>query len=154
MTDITINSTLRHPRKLHPLALRIMHWVNAIAMIIMIGSGWEIYNDEVLFGWLHFPHWMTVGDGPEGALQWHFFAMWLLMINGHVGNLAPLRCALEIIRSRFDDALVAIRGVAEISARVAAEFFADARDWHANAAETALMLARAPHLVRSGLAPV
>ena len=59
-----------------------MHWVNAVAMIIMIGSGWEIYNDEVIFGWLHLPHWMTVGDGAEGALQWHFFAMWILMING------------------------------------------------------------------------
>jgi len=59
-----------------------MHWVNALAMIAMIGSGWEIYNDEVIFGWLHFPHWMTVGDGPEGALQWHFAAMWVLMING------------------------------------------------------------------------
>src|SRR5258707_686298 len=51
MTDITINSTDRHLRKLHPLGLRIMHWVNAVAMIIMIGSGWEIYNDEVIFGW-------------------------------------------------------------------------------------------------------
>ena len=51
-------------------------------MIIMIGSGWKIYNDEVLFGWLHFPQWITIGGGPEGALQWHFFAMWLLMING------------------------------------------------------------------------
>ena len=59
-----------------------MHWVNALAMIIMIASGWEIYNDEVILGWLHFPHWMTVGGGPEGALQWHFFAMWILMING------------------------------------------------------------------------
>ncbi len=73
----------------------------------------------------------------------------LLVINGHVGNFAPLRCALEIIRSRFEDAMVAIRGVAEISARVRAEFFADAADWHANAAETALMLARAPRLVRT-----
>ena len=82
MTDITINSTDRHPRRLHPLALRIMHWLNALAMIILIGSGWEIYNDEVIFGWLHFPHWMTIGGGPEGALQWHFAAMWLLMING------------------------------------------------------------------------
>ena len=82
MTDITINSTDRHPRRLHPLALRIMHWINALAMIILIGSGWEIYNDEVIFGWLHFPRWMTIGGGPEGALQWHFAAMWLLMING------------------------------------------------------------------------
>jgi thiosulfate reductase cytochrome b subunit len=69
-------------RPLHPLALRIMHWTNAVAMIIMIGSGWKIYNDEVLFGWLHFPEWMTIGGGPEGALQWHFFAMWILVING------------------------------------------------------------------------
>jgi thiosulfate reductase cytochrome b subunit len=67
---------------LHPLPVRIMHWVNALAMIIMIGSGWKIYNDEVLFGWLHFPEWMTVGGEAQGALQWHFFAMWLLMANG------------------------------------------------------------------------
>jgi len=69
-------------RPLHPLPLRIMHWTNAVAMIIMIGSGWKIYNDEVLFGWLHFPEWITIGGGPEGALQWHFFAMWILVING------------------------------------------------------------------------
>lgn len=69
-------------RPLHPLPLRIMHWTNAVAMIIMIGSGWKIYNDEVLFGWLHFPEWITIGGGPEGALQWHFFAMWVLGING------------------------------------------------------------------------
>jgi thiosulfate reductase cytochrome b subunit len=69
-------------RPLHPLALRIMHWTNALAMIVMIGSGWKIYNDEVLFGWLHFPQWITIGGGPEGALQWHFFAMWILVING------------------------------------------------------------------------
>jgi thiosulfate reductase cytochrome b subunit len=59
-----------------------MHWINALAMIIMIGSGWKIYNDEVLFGWLHFPDWMTIGGEAQGALQWHFFAMWLLMLNG------------------------------------------------------------------------
>ena len=82
MSEITINSTVRHSHKLHPLALRIMHWLNALAMVLMILSGWAIYNDSVIFGWLHFPHWMTIGDGPEGALQWHFAAMWLLMING------------------------------------------------------------------------
>ena len=51
-------------------------------MIIMIGSGWKIYNDEVMFGWLHFPDWITIGGGPEGALQWHFLAMWILVLNG------------------------------------------------------------------------
>ena len=42
-------------KRLHPAPLRIMHWTNAVAMFIMIGSGWKIYNDEVIFGWLHFP---------------------------------------------------------------------------------------------------
>ena len=55
MTDLALAAPDRRPRRLHPLALRIMHWINALAMIIMIGSGWEIYNDEVIFGWLHFP---------------------------------------------------------------------------------------------------
>jgi creatinine amidohydrolase len=72
----------------------------------------------------------------------------LLLVNGHVGNAAPLRCALEIIRSRFDDAMIRICNMAELSARVRAEFLADAEDWHANAAETSLMLACAPELVR------
>ena len=72
----------------------------------------------------------------------------LFIVNGHVTNAAPLRCALEIIRSRYDDALVRLVNVAEISPRVRAEFFDDAEDWHANAAETSLMLALAPELVR------
>ena len=72
----------------------------------------------------------------------------LMLINGHVGNSAPLRCALEIIRSRWDNAMVALCNVAELSPRVRGEFFADAQDWHANAAETSLMLAVAPELVR------
>jgi thiosulfate reductase cytochrome b subunit len=83
MTDvIAVKSTERHRRKLHPRALRIMHWINAIAMIILIGSGWRIYNDEVLFGWLHFPDWAVIGIWAQYGLQWHFFAMWILMING------------------------------------------------------------------------
>ncbi len=68
--------------RLHPLAIRIMHWTNAIAMLIMIGSGWKIYQDEVIFGWLHFPDWMTIGGEAQGALQWHFFGMWILTLNG------------------------------------------------------------------------
>ncbi|XHR29277.1 MAG: creatininase family protein [Chthoniobacteraceae bacterium] len=74
----------------------------------------------------------------------------LLMINGHVTNFAPLRCALEVIRSRFEDSMVGIRNVGELSPRVRDAFFCDAEDWHANAAETALMQALAPELVRPG----
>jgi len=84
MTDINVTSRPPPPARLHPLAIRIMHWINALAMIVMILSGWAIYNDEVIFGWLHFPGWMTMGDGPEGALQWHFLAMWILAANGIV----------------------------------------------------------------------
>jgi thiosulfate reductase cytochrome b subunit len=80
--SFTVKSTKR--QRLHPLPVRIMHWINALAIIIMIGSGWKIYNDEVLFGWLHFPEWVTIGVEAQGALQWHFFAMWLLMLNGLV----------------------------------------------------------------------
>jgi creatinine amidohydrolase len=72
----------------------------------------------------------------------------LMVVNGHVGNAAPLRCAVDIIRSRWNDAMARVCNVAEISPRVRAEFFADAEDWHANAAETSLMLAFAPRMVR------
>jgi thiosulfate reductase cytochrome b subunit len=72
----------RRRERLHPLALRIMHWVNAVTMLVLILSGWAIYNDEVMFGRLHFPSWITLGGGPEGALQWHFLAMWILAANG------------------------------------------------------------------------
>jgi thiosulfate reductase cytochrome b subunit len=67
---------------LHPLPIRIMHWVNAVTMVIMIGSGWKIYNDEVLFGWLHFPEALTIGKWAQHGLQWHFFGMWILALNG------------------------------------------------------------------------
>lgn len=59
-----------------------MHWLNAVTMFIMIGSGWKIYNDEVLFGWLHFPDYLTIGQWAQHGLQWHFFGMWLIFLNG------------------------------------------------------------------------
>jgi thiosulfate reductase cytochrome b subunit len=80
------------PKVLHPLAVRITHWLNAVAIIVMIGSGWRIYNQEPLFGFT-FPVWMTLGGEPKisqhwhneeglaGALQWHFAAMWLLILS-------------------------------------------------------------------------
>jgi thiosulfate reductase cytochrome b subunit len=68
--------------RLHPLPVRIMHWINALAMFIMIGSGWKIYNDEVIFGWLHFPDALTLGHWAQHGLQWHFFGMWLIILNG------------------------------------------------------------------------
>ena len=62
-------------RRLHPLPVRIMHWINAVAILIMISSGWKIYNDDVIFGWLHFPDSLALGQlGAERAAMaffWH-----------------------------------------------------------------------------------
>lgn len=72
----------------------------------------------------------------------------MLLLNGHVTNFAPLRCALEVLRSRHDQAMVAVLDLHQISPRVREAYFADGEDWHANAAETALMMARSPDSVR------
>jgi thiosulfate reductase cytochrome b subunit len=81
MTEVVLPAKPQRVRRMHPLAVRIMHWTNAFAMIIMIGSGWKIYNDEVLFGWLHFPEAITIGGEAQGALQWHFLGMWIFTLN-------------------------------------------------------------------------
>lgn len=81
MTNADVKSHTRK-RRLHPLPVRIMHWVNAFAVIIMITSGWKIYNDEVIFGWLHFPDAITLGVWAQHGLQWHFFGMWIFVLNG------------------------------------------------------------------------
>src|SRR5690349_16090454 len=91
MTDVTAGRL--HKVIVHPLTVRITHWVNALAMVIMIMSGWRIYNSEPILPF-HFPIALTLGgsfdgsvdlhneDGLAGALQWHFAGMWLLAING------------------------------------------------------------------------
>ena len=65
----------------HPLWLRLSHWLNAVAVILMVGSGWQIYNASPLFHFT-FPHQVTLGGWLGGGLQWHFAAMWLLFFNG------------------------------------------------------------------------
>jgi thiosulfate reductase cytochrome b subunit len=67
-------------QRIHPLAVRITHWINAAAILLMIGSGWQIYNASPLFPFV-FPSWMTLGGWLGGALAWHFAAMWLLAVN-------------------------------------------------------------------------
>ena len=68
---------------IHPLWVRITHWINALAMVVMIASGWQIYNASPLFGFT-FPPSITLGGWLAGGLQWHFAAMWALAINGLV----------------------------------------------------------------------
>jgi thiosulfate reductase cytochrome b subunit len=64
----------------HSLGVRVFHWLNAVAMIVMIMSGWRIYNASPLFSF-RFPNEITLGGWLGGALQWHFAAMWLLAAN-------------------------------------------------------------------------
>jgi thiosulfate reductase cytochrome b subunit len=68
----------------HPLVVRITHWINVLAVLMMITSGWRIYNASPLFESLSFPDELTLGGWLAGALQWHFAAMWLFALNGLV----------------------------------------------------------------------
>jgi creatinine amidohydrolase len=85
-----------------------------------------------------------------GDWAYHSGVRRLFIVNSHVTNAAPLRCALEMLRAEHDDMMVALVNSATISARVREFHFADGDDWHANDAETSLMLAAAPEMVREG----
>ncbi|MGJ5203857.1 cytochrome b/b6 domain-containing protein [Bradyrhizobium sp. HKCCYLR20261] len=78
-TDQTIST--EKAKVIQPAWVRVMHWINAVAMILMIMSGWQIYNASPLFDF-RFDRSITLGGWLGGALLWHFAAMWLLMLNG------------------------------------------------------------------------
>jgi thiosulfate reductase cytochrome b subunit len=102
--------------KVHPPLIRIAHWINVLAVLIMLFSGWRIYNADPLFDF-RIPAGLTLGGWLAGALQWHFAAMWLLVINGLIylgygivsghfrGKLLPLRPSAV-----FRDVAAALRG--------------------------------------------
>ncbi|MCG2629933.1 cytochrome b/b6 domain-containing protein [Bradyrhizobium sp. WYCCWR 13023] len=79
VTDEEISA--KPAKAIQPAWVRVMHWTNAFAMILMIMSGWQIYNASPLFDF-RFSHDITLGGWLGGALLWHFAAMWLLMVNG------------------------------------------------------------------------
>ncbi len=83
-----------------------------------------------------------------GDWAYHSGIRRLFIVNAHVTNAAPLRCALEMLRAEHDDLMVAVINTATISERVREFHFHDAADWHANDAETSIMLAIAPEAVR------
>src|SRR5437667_10239583 len=87
---------------IHPLWVRITHWINALAMVVMIGSGWQIYDASPLFSFA-FPPAITLGGWLAGGLLWHFAAMWLLAVNGLV------YLTLGIASGRFRRKLLPIR---------------------------------------------
>src|SRR5882762_9981174 len=103
MTSIDATSTPeRPPLVIHPRWVRLTHWINALAMLVMIGSGWQVYNASPLFPFT-FPRSITLGGWLAGALLWHFAAMWVLAVNGLI------YVALGIASGRFRRKLIPIR---------------------------------------------
>lgn len=96
--------------------MRISHWLNALAVVILVASGWRVYNAAPFLDFT-FPNAITLGGWLGGALQWHFAAMWLLAVNG-LAYLAMNVLSGRLARKFFPltpagvarDALAAFRG--------------------------------------------
>ena len=104
------------PQAIHPRWLRLTHWLNALAVIVLVMSGWRIYNASPLFDF-RIPKEITLGGWLGGALMWHFAAMWLLVGNGLVYllcNLGSGRAFKKFFpltpRAIFHDLIEALRG--------------------------------------------
>ena len=108
-TALTRNTAAR---RLHPLPVRVMHWINAVAMIVMIGSGWGIYDDSVILHFVYFPHFARIGGWAAESLLWHFAGMWLLALNGIaylVYGLATGRFRERLLPIRVPDLIQTVR---------------------------------------------
>lgn len=109
-------TTLSHAT-IQPAWVRITHWVNALAVVLMVTSGWQIYNASPIFRAIQFPPAITLGGWLGGALLWHFAVMWVLVANFliYIGvNIASGRLRKKLLpvspRSLVTDLLVALRG--------------------------------------------
>jgi thiosulfate reductase cytochrome b subunit len=82
MTTMTADSQPASTKAvIHPVWVRVCHWINAIAMIVMIMSGWQIYDASPIFNFT-FPPAVTLGDWLGGGIQWHLAGMWFVILNG------------------------------------------------------------------------
>jgi thiosulfate reductase cytochrome b subunit len=87
---------------IHPIWVRIAHWINAVALFVMITSGWRVYNASPLFKF-EFPPEISLGEGLADGLLWHFAAMWLFVVNGAV------YVTLGLVTGRFRRKLLPVR---------------------------------------------
>jgi thiosulfate reductase cytochrome b subunit len=101
VSDQQASANAPSAKVIQPAWVRALHWTNAVAMVLMIMSGWQIYNASPLFGF-SFPGSITLGGWLGGALLWHFAAMWLLMVNGLI------YLALGLATGRFRKKLLPI----------------------------------------------
>ena len=102
---------------IQPAWVRITHWINALAVVLMVMSGWQVYDASPIFPVLRFPSSITLGTWLGGALLWHFAVMWLLVTNFlvYVGlNLASGRLRRKLLplsfKSLTTDLVAALRG--------------------------------------------
>ncbi|MEQ5843804.1 cytochrome b/b6 domain-containing protein [Paraburkholderia acidicola] len=102
---------------IQPAWVRITHWINALAVILMVLSGWQVYDASPIFPSFRFPAVITLGGWLGGALLWHFAVMWLLITNFlvYLGlNLASGRLRRKLLpispRSLVTDLIAALRG--------------------------------------------
>jgi thiosulfate reductase cytochrome b subunit len=104
MSSISIEKAQNASTKgkvIQPAWVRVLHWINAVAMVIMIMSGWQIYNASPLFDFV-FPRSITLGGWLGGGIMWHLAGMWLLVING------LLYVLLGLVTGRFRRKLLPI----------------------------------------------
>ena len=116
MRSMHTTALTSRPSPIHPVWMRITHWLNALAVLVLVTSGWRIYNAAPFFPF-DIPAAITLGGWLGGALQWHFAAMWLLAANGlvYLGlNLASGRLFAKFFplspAGIWRDALDALRG--------------------------------------------
>jgi thiosulfate reductase cytochrome b subunit len=96
-------TAVQDPRIIHPWWLRMTHWLNALAVFVMLTSGWRIYDASPVFSF-RIPTSLTLGGWLGGALQWHFAAMWLLAVNGLIyliASVATGRLWRQLLPIRF-----------------------------------------------------
>lgn len=110
------SNSIAASRPIHPLWMRISHWLNAVAVLVLVTSGWRIYNAAPFLPF-RIPADATLGGWLGGGLQWHFAAMWLLAANGLVYlalNIGSGRLARKFfplsLRGIWHDAVSALRG--------------------------------------------
>jgi thiosulfate reductase cytochrome b subunit len=107
---------------IHPGWVRVCHWINALAILVMIGSGWQIYDASPLIRGFEFSKHIALGQWLAGALLWHFAAMWVLVVNGIV------YVTLGLATGRFRRKLLPITPSAVLSDAKAALTFKLAHD--------------------------
>jgi thiosulfate reductase cytochrome b subunit len=106
----------------HSLAVRLLHWINVLALAVLFMSGLQIFNAHPALNWgkssytgappffelAHgFPHWITLPGVQWLAMgrRWHLFFAWVFVINGLiyvVYSIASRHLSQDLAPTRAD----------------------------------------------------